>query len=126
MKEHRYWYLVENRRAGGGEVVQRQVLYLGEVNDTQREVWRKSIGFSKMALPKISRVINQDAGFVRERLRKLTASLDAVDFRELLKAGELLLAGKLAHTIAAAAKSCAWVRSGRNSSGPRVGDVSQW
>ena len=27
---------------------------------------------------------------------------------------------------AAAAKSCAWVRSARNSSGPRVGDVSQW
>ena len=42
-KENRYWNLVENRRVGGGEVVQRQVLYLGEINDTQREVWRKSI-----------------------------------------------------------------------------------
>jgi transposase len=42
-KEHRYWNLVENRRVAGGRVVQRQVLYLGEINDRQREVWRKSI-----------------------------------------------------------------------------------
>jgi transposase len=42
-KEHRYWNLVENRRVAGGQVVQRQVLYLGEINDHQQEVWRKSI-----------------------------------------------------------------------------------
>ena len=42
-KEHRYWNLVENRRVAGGQVVQRQVLYLGEINDSQREIWRKSI-----------------------------------------------------------------------------------
>jgi len=42
-KEHRYWTLVENRRVAGGRVVQRQVLYLGEINDRQRETWRKSI-----------------------------------------------------------------------------------
>jgi transposase len=42
-KEHRYWNLVENRRVAGGKVVQRQVLYLGEINDSQQEVWRKSI-----------------------------------------------------------------------------------
>ena len=28
---------------GGGRVVQRQVLYLGEINDSQRSAWRKSI-----------------------------------------------------------------------------------
>src|ERR1700751_5522014 len=42
-KEHRYWNLVENRRVAGGQVVQRQGLYLGEINDSQQEVWRKSI-----------------------------------------------------------------------------------
>jgi hypothetical protein len=42
-KEHRYWNLVENRRVAGGQVVQRQVLYLGEINASQCEVWRKSI-----------------------------------------------------------------------------------
>jgi Transposase DDE domain len=38
-KEHRYWNIVENRRCAGGRVVQRQVLYLGEINDGQREAW---------------------------------------------------------------------------------------
>ncbi len=42
-KEHCYWNIVENKRVGGGRVVQRQVLYLGEINDSQRSAWRKSI-----------------------------------------------------------------------------------
>ena len=42
-KEHRYWSIVENRRCAGERVVQRQVLYLGEINDTQREAWVRSI-----------------------------------------------------------------------------------
>lgn len=42
-KEHRYWNVVENRRVSDGRVVQRQVLYLGEINDSQREAWRKTI-----------------------------------------------------------------------------------
>jgi hypothetical protein len=42
-KEHRYWNIVENKRCAGGKVVQRQVLYLGEINDGQREAWCQSI-----------------------------------------------------------------------------------
>ncbi|MCP4303471.1 MAG: IS1634 family transposase [bacterium] len=42
-KIHRYWSIVENRRAAGGRVVQRQVLYLGEINDGQAAAWRRSI-----------------------------------------------------------------------------------
>jgi transposase len=42
-KEHRYWSVVENRRCGRGKVVQRQVLYLGEINDTQQESWCRTI-----------------------------------------------------------------------------------
>ena len=42
-KEHRYWNIVENRRCGRGKFVQRQVLYLGEINDTQRESWCRTI-----------------------------------------------------------------------------------
>jgi hypothetical protein len=34
---------VENTRVGGGRVVQRHVLYLGEINDTQELAWRRSI-----------------------------------------------------------------------------------
>jgi len=42
-KEHRYWSIVENRRVGGGRVVQRPLLHLGEINDSQELAWRKSI-----------------------------------------------------------------------------------
>src|ERR1700750_3007539 len=42
-KEHRYWSIVENRRVGGGRVVRRPLLYLGEINDSQELAWRKSI-----------------------------------------------------------------------------------
>jgi transposase len=42
-KEHRYWSIMENRRCAGGRVVQRPVLYLGEINDSQREAWIRSI-----------------------------------------------------------------------------------
>src|SRR5581483_1111580 len=42
-KEHRYWSIVESRRCRGGRVVQRHVLYLGEINDSQKESWMRCI-----------------------------------------------------------------------------------
>jgi len=42
-KTHTYWSLVENRRLPGGRVVQRHVLYLGEINNSQEHAWRKTI-----------------------------------------------------------------------------------
>ena len=42
-KAHEYWNVVESRRLSDGRVVQRQVLYLGEINASQREAWRKTI-----------------------------------------------------------------------------------
>jgi hypothetical protein len=42
-KEHRYWSVVETRRVDGGRVVQRPVLYLGEINGSQEMAWRRSI-----------------------------------------------------------------------------------
>ena len=42
-KDHRYWSLAENQRCAGGRIVQRQVLYLGEINDRQRAAWIKQI-----------------------------------------------------------------------------------
>ncbi len=53
-KEHRYWSVVENRRVSGGRVVQRHVLYLGEINSSQELAWRKSI-----------EVLDEDAGAAR-------------------------------------------------------------
>ena len=50
-KTHEYWSVVENKRVAGGRVVQRHVLYLGEINSSQAAVWRKAI-----------EVLDEDAG----------------------------------------------------------------
>ncbi len=42
-KEHIYWSIVENRRVSGGRVLQRHVLYLGELNGRQEASWQKTI-----------------------------------------------------------------------------------
>ena len=53
-KTHDYWSVVENKRVAGGRVVQRHVLYLGEINSSQAAVWRKAI-----------EVLDEDAGHPR-------------------------------------------------------------
>src|ERR1700731_136670 len=45
-KEHRYFSVVENQRVRGGRIVQRHVLYLGEINSSQELAWRKSVEVS--------------------------------------------------------------------------------
>jgi hypothetical protein len=42
-KAHSYWNVVENKRLDDGRVVQRHVLYLGEINSSQAAAWRKAI-----------------------------------------------------------------------------------
>ncbi len=42
-KEHRYFSVEENHRVASGKTVQRRVLYLGEINDSQQAAWRKSL-----------------------------------------------------------------------------------
>lgn len=42
-KTHVYWNIVENRRLDDGRVMQRQVLYLGEIGSSQATAWRKAI-----------------------------------------------------------------------------------
>jgi transposase len=80
-KEHRYWSIVENRRCGRGKIVQRQVLYLGEINDSQRQSWCRTIeGFDEkrertipLALfPADRQLPNFAAGFgVQVRLKEM-------------------------------------------------------
>src|SRR3954453_16403294 len=49
-KEHRYGSIVESKRCAGGRVVQRPVLYLGEINDGQHAAWCRVIeGFDEGA-----------------------------------------------------------------------------
>ena len=42
-KTHCYWSIVENRRVADGRVLQRHVLYLGEISGSQQEAWQRSI-----------------------------------------------------------------------------------
>ena len=42
-KTHRSWSIAESRRYAGGKVAHRHVLYLGEINDSQRLQWERSI-----------------------------------------------------------------------------------
>ena len=42
-KTHRYWSVVENRRIAGGRSVQKTLLYLGEINDSDRASWTRAI-----------------------------------------------------------------------------------
>lgn len=42
-KTHRYFSIVENQRVADGRVVQRHVLYLGEINGSQESAWRNAI-----------------------------------------------------------------------------------
>ena len=42
-KDHCYWTLSEKVRCAGGRWVQRPLLYLGEINDSQRQAWTKLV-----------------------------------------------------------------------------------
>ena len=80
-KTHSYWSVVENQRLESGRVVQRHVLYLGEISPSQAAAWRKSIevfdedagGSRTLALvPGGSlRVAADDASAVRLRLSEM-------------------------------------------------------
>ena len=76
-KTHDYWSVVENKRVAGGRVVQRHVLYLGEISSSQAAVWRKAI-----------EVLDDDAGhrrtmalFPEDRCAAVAADLPVVQLR---------------------------------------------
>src|SRR5260370_19691657 len=76
-KTHDYWSVVENKRVAGGRVVQRHVLYLGEINSSQAAVWRKAI-----------EVLDEDAGrprtmalFPEDRCAGVVSDAQAVQLR---------------------------------------------
>jgi hypothetical protein len=76
-KTHDYWSVVENKRVAGGRVVQRHVLYLGEINASQAAAWRKAI-----------EVLDDDAGqsrtlalFPEDRCTGVTSDTSVVQLR---------------------------------------------
>jgi hypothetical protein len=76
-KTHSYWNVVENKRLDDGRVVQRHVLYLGEINSSQAAAWRKAI-----------EVFDEDAGrsrtlalFPEDRCEAATGDASVVQLR---------------------------------------------
>lgn len=66
-KEHKYFSIVENKRVASGRVVQRHVLYLGEINDARQEAWRKTIEIFEDGQPRSKTV----ALFPAERIEEI-------------------------------------------------------
>jgi transposase len=97
-KTHHYWSVVENRRLSDGRVAQRQLLYLGEINDNQREVWRKTIEIfdegskRQVALYPEDRMPAGSADVVRIRL-------DELELRRPRQWGACWLADTLWHQL---------------------------
>lgn len=77
-KVHHYWSIVENTRVGDGRVVQRHVLYLGEINASQECAWRTCIAvFEEGAVhPRTVALFPEDRceGVVDERVVRLRLS----------------------------------------------------
>ena len=79
-KLHRYWSVVESRRTADGRVMQRQVLYLGEINDSQKAAWTRAIevfaeageGRQVAIFPDDRLAPELDCEVVRIRLRELS------------------------------------------------------
>ena len=76
-KTHTYWNIVENKRLGDGRVVQRQVLYLGEISSSQVSSWRRAV-----------EVIDEDSGqsrslslFPEDRYEALATDVASVQVR---------------------------------------------
>ena len=79
-KTHVYWNIVENKRLGDGRVVQRQVLYLGEINSSQLDAWRRAIEVidettgetrSLALFPEDRSVVARNADTVQVRLSRM-------------------------------------------------------
>jgi hypothetical protein len=76
-KEHRYFSVVENKRVSGGRVLQRHVLYLGEINSSQELAWRRSIE----VLDETARAPRTLALFPEDRCEGLVADESIVRLR---------------------------------------------
>jgi transposase len=79
-KTHVYWSIVESKRLDSGRVVQRHVLYLGEIGSSQLDAWRRAIEvfdedkgeMRTLALfPEDRNIVAADADMVQVRLSQM-------------------------------------------------------
>ena len=96
-KTHVYWNIVENRRLGDGRVVQRQVLYLGEINSSQAAAWRKAIEVFDEAAgePRTVALFAEDRGEAIDDVSAVHVCLPALTLRRPRQWGACWLSGQL-------------------------------
>lgn len=82
-KNHRYWNIVENKRTASGRIVQRQVLYLGEINDSQQEAWRRSIEVFEngKTCPKQVSLFPEDRPIPEEEIEAIQVKLNQLQIK---------------------------------------------
>jgi Transposase DDE domain len=96
-KTHVYWNIVENRRLDDDRVVQRQVLYLGEINSSQAAAWRKAIAVFDEAAgePRTLALFPEDRGEVVDDASAVHVCLAALTLRRPRQWGACWLSGQL-------------------------------
>lgn len=96
-KTHVYWNIVENRRLDDGRIVQRQVLYLGEIHSLQVAVWRQAIAVVDEAAsePRPLALFPEDRAAVAEDASMVRLCLSALTLRRPRQWGACWLSGQL-------------------------------
>ena len=96
-KTHVYWNIVENRRLDDGRVVQRQVLYLGEIGSSQATAWRKAIEVFDEAAgePRTLALFPEDRCEAIDDASAVRVCLSALTLRQPRQWGACWLAGQL-------------------------------
>jgi len=96
-KEHRYWSLVENKRCAGDRIVQRHVLYLGEINDAQQAAWQKTIEIFEdgQAQPRTVALFPEDRALEVQDQHIVRVKLSAMQLRRPRQWGACWLATHL-------------------------------
>lgn len=95
-KEHRYFSVVENRRLSSGRVVQRTVLYLGEINDSQEAVWRKTLEvFEEGSHPTMLSLFPEDRPVPPDAVAAVQVKLSEMELRRPRAFGNCWLGCKI-------------------------------
>jgi transposase len=100
-KHHRYFSVVENQRVSSNKIVQRTVLYLGEINDQQEASWRKTLSvfdedqqqFTNLSLFPEDRPLPDDA------VDSIQVKLSGLELRRPRPFGNCWLANELWHQL---------------------------
>jgi transposase len=96
-KDHRYFSVVENQRVAAGKTVQRTVLYLGEINDTQQAAWRRTLDVfdeSKQDYRNLS-LFPEDRELPADAVDSLQVRLSGLELRRPRPFGDCWLASEV-------------------------------